>query len=832
MTRKDFHHPFEPYHIQQQFMEAVYDCIEHEKVGIFESPTGTGKSLSLLCGSLTWLREHKRSTFDEAITRISTDDDEPEWIAQHARKVRAREILQMRAELDARLTAVRQREQKIRERKLAAEPASKKQKQSHEVKESLDDEAQFVLDEYESDSERSAPNKSEYSVETTKLMEKLGMLPKAGGDTGAEDKIDETKVFFCSRTHSQLSQFVGELKRVRLPPGLPLERNFGTGNAEERAEELKHLSLGSRKNLCINSKVTRLSNPTAINERCIELQHSSTPKDKKCAFLPTKENEDQVLDFRDHTLAKIRDIEDIASLGSKLQVCPYYASRPAIGPAEIVTLPYPLLLQKAAREALGISLKGNVVIIDEAHNLMNAIEGICSTRISDTQLKRARDGLITYLQKFRHRLKGSNRSYVTQVVRIIDSLQQFTNEVHAQKSAGSTTSPGALLSGKAVDQINLTKLVRYMNESKLARKVEGYITYLSQSEAVKTSGPLQNEKMVHADIPTLTHVQNFLLALMNPAREGRFLWSRNAGSVTIQYLLLDPSVHFREIVDDARAVILAGGTMSPIDDYRQQLFPYLDSLETFTCGHLIPDSSLLVRSVSTDDKGRLDFSFKARDDASAARLGKALGQIAAKVKGGMIVFFPSYGYLETVVQTWKMHSLLPGLEKAKAVFFDSRAISAEETFRAYSDAVRNNKRGALLLSVIGGKLSEGINFSDELGRCVVVVGLPYPNLNTPEWTAKMQYLEERAAARDEPKGNAGREHAENVCMRSVNQAIGRAIRHKNDWASIILLDARYGDKRIQDKLPGWIRSSFDAKAPSSLDAVVGSLESFFTQKNV
>lgn len=38
-TRK-FHHPYEPYEIQTQFMSALYDCIEQGKVGIFESPTG------------------------------------------------------------------------------------------------------------------------------------------------------------------------------------------------------------------------------------------------------------------------------------------------------------------------------------------------------------------------------------------------------------------------------------------------------------------------------------------------------------------------------------------------------------------------------------------------------------------------------------------------------------------------------------------------------------------------------------------------------------------------------------------------------------------------
>lgn len=40
MADKDFHHPYEPYDIQLQFIRAVYDCIEQGKVGVFESPTG------------------------------------------------------------------------------------------------------------------------------------------------------------------------------------------------------------------------------------------------------------------------------------------------------------------------------------------------------------------------------------------------------------------------------------------------------------------------------------------------------------------------------------------------------------------------------------------------------------------------------------------------------------------------------------------------------------------------------------------------------------------------------------------------------------------------
>jgi len=264
-----------------------------------------------------------------------------------------------------------------------------------------------------------------------------------------------------------------------------------------------------------------------------------------------------------------------------------------------------------------------------------------------------------------------------------------------------------------------------------------------------------------------------------------------------------------------------------MDEYRQQLFPYLTDLRTFSCGHLIPPSNLLVRTIATDSDGRLEFNYKSRNTATALRLGEAILDMAPSVRGGLVVFFPSYGFLEQVTQCWQHDGLMANLANLKPVFTDSRSNPAEDTFKAYSEAIHIGQKGAILLSVIGGKLSEGINFSDDLGRCVVVVGLPFPNLETPEWKAKMQYLEDKAAARGEAKGKASREHAENVCMRAVNQAIGRVIRHKDDWASIVLMDSRYADGRIRAKLPGWIKESVKADASMDVKGIVRDIDGFF-----
>lgn len=156
--------------------------------------------------------------------------------------------------------------------------------------------------------------------------------------SGKEDvlQVDEVKVFYCSRTHSQLTQFVHEVRRVRFPPTPCVDATNVVPTKDMDVQvTMKHLPLGSRKSLCINPEVTKLGSAAVINERCLELQQPNTPKEHRCLFLPNKENQPLVNDFRDYTLAKVRDIEDLGQLGKRLSICPYYAARSAIKPSEV-----------------------------------------------------------------------------------------------------------------------------------------------------------------------------------------------------------------------------------------------------------------------------------------------------------------------------------------------------------------------------------------------------------------------------------------------------------------------------------------------------------------
>ena len=98
--------------------------------------------------------------------------------------------------------------------------------------------------------------------------------------------------------------------------------------------------------------------------------------------------------------------------------------------------------------------------------------------------------------------------------------------------------------------------------------------------------------------------------------------------------------------------------------------------------------------------------------------------------GGVSIFFPSFEYLTVVFNRWKFTGLFARLQSIKAVFSEPRnAAALNEVMRAYSTAATAPKnRGACIACVMGGKLSEGINFNDDLARAVIVIGVPYPNV--------------------------------------------------------------------------------------------------------
>ncbi|XP_070475030.1 ATP-dependent DNA helicase DDX11 isoform X2 [Equus przewalskii] len=873
-----FPFPFTPYSIQKDFMAELYQVLEAGKIGIFESPTGTGKSLSLICGALSWLRDFEQKKRQEEARLLETGTlplnvgkdqppslssscqetpdvlrpaGEPDWVAQFMQKKEERDLVDRLQEERVRR---REREERLRQIRHNAQlkHAAKRVRQEEEETErllrlsremlaggpgaeqleQLTGEEELVLAEYESDEEKGT----------------------ASGVDKDEDDLEEehvTKIYYCSRTHSQLAQFVHEVQKSP----------FG--------KDTRLISLGSRQNLCVNEDVRHLGSVQLINDRCVEMQRNKherkseaeeeKPKKRRqepratCPFY----NYEQLQLLRDEVLVEVKDIEQLVTLGKEAHACPYYGSRFAIPAAQLVVLPYQMLLHAATRQAAGIRLQGQVVVIDEAHNLIDTITGIHSAEVSGSQLCQAHSQLLQYMERYGRRLKAKNLMYIKQILYLLEKFVtvlggNIKQNPHSQRLSQTGTELKTIndfLFLSQIDNINLFKVQRYCEKSMVSRKLFGFTEKYGavlapsreqprlagfqqflqslQPEVTKTPAAPVEEGEARALRPSspLMHIEGFLAALTTANQDGRVILSRQ-GSLSqssLKFLLLNPAVPFAQVVKECRAVVIAGGTMQPVSDFREQLLACAgvdaERVVEFSCGHVIPPDNILPLVVcSGPSNQQLEFTYQQRElPQMMTETGRILCNLCNVVPGGVVCFFPSYEYQRQVHAHWDKSGLLARLAVRKKIFQEpKRANQVEQVLLEYSKCIQccgqmgSTMTGALLLSVVGGKMSEGINFSDNLGRCVVMVGMPYPNIKSPELQEKMAYLDQ-TLPRTPGQVPPGKALVENLCMKAVNQSIGRAIRHQKDFASIVLLDQRYARPPILAKLPAWIRDRVEIK---------------------
>lgn len=108
------------------------------------------------------------------------------------------------------------------------------------------------------------------------------------------------------------------------------------------------------------------------------------------------------------------------------------------------------------------------------------------------------------------------------------------------------------------------------------------------------------------------------------------------------------------------------------------------------------------------------------------------------------------------------------------IFVEKKGEMSEKMLTDYETIVRA-KSGAIIFAVMGGKLSEGINFTDELGRGVITVGMPYPNIHDLETQEQMNAYKSLMLkfGSDRTKKQLEMDFLETSCMRIMNQTIGK-----------------------------------------------------------
>ena len=94
------------------------------------------------------------------------------------------------------------------------------------------------------------------------------------------------------------------------------------------------------------------------------------------------------------------------------------------------------LAVQETRQALGVHVSGNVLIVDEAHNLVDAVNNAHSAQVSAAQMRAAHSQLSDYYQRFRTRLAAGAMVSLVAEYGSCNNAQSDCKARHADRSAG------------------------------------------------------------------------------------------------------------------------------------------------------------------------------------------------------------------------------------------------------------------------------------------------------------------------------------------------------------------------------------------------------------
>jgi DNA excision repair protein ERCC-2 len=284
------------------------------------------------------------------------------------------------------------------------------------------------------------------------------------------------------------------------------------------------------------------------------------------------------------------------------------------------------------------------------------------------------------------------------------------------------------------------------------------------------------------------------------------------------FTCLDASIAIKPVFDRFSSVIITSGTISPLEMYPKmlQFTPVVQESYSMT---LARRSFLPMIVTRGSDQAQISSGFQIRNEPGVVRnYGNLLMELSKITPDGMVVFFPSYLYMESIISMWQGMGTLDEIWKYKLLLVetpDSQETSlALETYRTAC----SNGRGAILLCVARGKVSEGIDFDHHYGRTVLCIGVPFQYTESRILKARLEFLRETYHIREN-------DFLSFDAMRHAAQCLGRVLRGKDDYGIMVLADRRFQKKRNQ--LPKWIsQAMLDSEVNLSTDMAVASAKKF------
>ena len=442
--------------------------------------------------------------------------------------------------------------------------------------------------------------------------------------------------------------------------------------------------------------------------------------------------------------------------------CPHVLTRSLLPSAELVVAPYVYFFHPHLRGPflrwMGVGAGDLLVVVDEAHNLPDHARDLATPRLGRRTLELAR---------------AETRAFGDPTVLADVPLSRFLQGVESVFDELRETylpdgADDALLPPEEFDVLLLSAFAT--SSPALARglaMMEEYAAAVREAKRRENKVPRSHVGSVAA----------FLRAFrgLDPETHAPLV-ERDGQDVRLVAYALDPTLVTEALAETAGSVHLSG-TLHPLDEYRATVGLPPDGTTLARFPSPFPPENRLVL---VDDEVTTRHEDVARDPDAWDAIGRRLRALRQATDRNVAVFLPSYEVLQR---------LAPHV-RGEGAFIEARGGGQADLM----DQVRRFKatRGGTLVSVVGGRISEGLDFPDQELEVVVVVGLPYAKPSA-RGEALIRFYDRRF-------GRGWEWAVKAPMLRKTLQAAGRLIRTPTDRGVVVLLDRRAA--LLRDAFPG------------------------------
>ncbi|KAH8792128.1 DNA repair helicase-like protein RAD3 [Hyaloscypha finlandica] len=653
---------------------------------------------------------------------------------------------------------------------------------------------------------------------------------------------EHRKLIYCSRTMSEIEKALAELK------ALMKYREDQLGHKED----FRGLGLTSRKNLCLHPSVKREKSGAIVDARCRSLTAGFVKEKKdKGEDVPVCIYHDNLDLLEPHNLIPngVWTLDGLMKYGEQHKQCPYFTSRRMMSFCNVIIYSYHYLLDPKIAERVSKELsKDCIVVFDEAHNIDNVCIESLSTDITEDSLRKATRGAHNLENRIAEMKDSDAGKLKDEYAKLVEGLRDADEAREEDAFMSNPALPDDLLKEAVPGNIRraehfvafLKRFVEYLKTRMKVRQVisetpPSFLAHLKEYTFIEKKPLRFCAERLTSLVRTLelTNIEDYqplqevaTFATLVATYEKGFLlilepYESDTAEVpnpVLHFTCLDAAIAIKPVFDRFSSVIITSGTISPLEMYPKMLGFTTVVQESYSMT-LARRSFLPMIVTRGSDQVAISSGFQVRNEPSVVRnYGHLLTEFSKLTPDGMVVFFPSYLYMESIISMWQGMGILDEVWKYKLILVETP--DAQETSLAletYRTACCNG-RGAILLCVARGKVSEGIDFDHQYGRTVLCIGVPFQYTESRILKARLEFLRETYRIREN-------DFLSFDAMRHAAQCLGRVLRGKDDYGIMVLADRRFLKKRTQ--LPKWINQALlDGEVNLSTDMAVGAAKKF------